>query len=193
MPETISKSWNTDLNYWDLHPIMKTFKVFNDLYKADKSKKKDKSSKIMWAIALAHDPHEENTWYRVNPADKKKLISEEYLEQPDFDWEDIGIQTLIEGYLNLTLTTAEKELFKLERKMAERGDFIDKTPYSLDYYEEDTGRAIKGTADQLDKMMANTDKIWTLLDKAKATLSAESMKTRLRGDVAESATDEGKI
>lgn len=193
MPETISKNWNTDLNYWELHPIIKTFKVFGDLYKTDKSKKKDKSSKIMWAVAMYADPHEENLWYRTNTMDRKKYIAEEYLENSSFDWEDKAIVLLIESYTELTLTTAEKEIFNLEKKMAERGRFIDETKYSLDYYDEENSRLMKGTADQLDKMMANTEKIWNLLVKAKGTLSDENMKTRLRGEVAESATDSNEL
>jgi len=61
----ISKNWNTDENYWQMNPIIKTISQFNKLYTSDKSKNKQKSSKIMWAIALFLDPNDSNVWRNV--------------------------------------------------------------------------------------------------------------------------------
>ena len=35
--QAITKNWNTDENYWQINPIMKTISQFNKLYTSDKS------------------------------------------------------------------------------------------------------------------------------------------------------------
>lgn len=195
--ESLSKNWNTDENYWVLHPQLKTVKLFKDLYSSDKSKKKIKSSKLMWAIALYIDPNDQNVWRNTNDKDKKELIATDYLEDSKFNWEDKLTQELIEEYKSRCLTIPEKELVRLLTKLEQRGKFLDSTNYSLDAYKEDSKGKItlvKGTADQLDKMMASTGKIYDHLLKIQQTISDEaSLKTRLRGDEVESATDAGMI
>jgi len=171
--------------------MMKTVKAFKDLYDKDRTKSKKTSSTMMWAIVLYCDPNEENPWRNESDKIKKQLISSDFLLDKAFDWEHQDTVLLIEEYTNRCLTIAEKELVRIQKKMSERGDFIDKTKYSLDTYVE--GRTIKGTADQLDKMMVSTIKIYEQLDKIKGMLAEESNKTRLRGNESESATDEGIV
>lgn len=190
MSVTITKIWNTDENYWILNPIMKTFKVFNDFYLSDKSKNKEQSSKIMWAIALYVDPSEYNPWRTTSDSDKKELIATDYLNNKNFNWEDPIYSQLIDTYIERCLTLAEKELVRFEKKLSQRGDFIDKTKYTLDEYDEDSGKVKKGTADQLDKMMVNTIKIYEQLDLIKAMFNKES-EGHLKGGSKESASEQG--
>ena len=153
----IDVSLNTDLNFWDVNPLFKTISVFKEFYTKDKSAKKKDSSKVMWAIALLIDPNDGNPWKNYSEDSKKLLIKTEFLEDEDFDFEDY--KELLEEYENRCLTIAEKELVRFERKIVGRGNFIAKTKYTLDEFNEDTGKLIKGTADQLDKVMLNTTKI----------------------------------
>lgn len=64
----------------------------------------------------------------------------------------------------------------MERKLIERTEFIMRTPYAIDKWERkndnDKMILVKGTADSLDKMFANTDKITTLINKALSELQA---------------------
>lgn len=190
---TIVKNWNTDLNFWEINPIFKTIKIFRDLYDSDKSKKKDKSSQLMWAIALLIDPNEANVWKNVAENEKRQLIAEEYLEDKKFKWEDY--QELLDVYEERCLTIAEKELVRFERKLVDRGDFINKTKYSLDEYEENNGRTklVKGTAEQLDKMMIATSKLTEQLSIIKDMLKQEQTEGRGRGGAAKSASEKGDI
>ena len=48
----ILEGFDTDVNFWKLHPQLKVPLPFASIYKEDKSKSKSKSSQIMWAIAL---------------------------------------------------------------------------------------------------------------------------------------------
>ena len=188
MAVVISKVWNTDENYWAMNPIMKTIKIFNDLFESDKSKGKTSSSKLMWAIALYIDPSEYNPWRTTSNDDKKELIATDYLKNPSFNWEDPEILSLLDAYEDKCLTLAEKELVRFEKKLSQRGAFIDRTDYSLDEYNEETGKIVKGTADQLDKMMVNTSKIYDQLKLISAMFSKETG-GHLKGDSKESASE----
>ena len=176
MPVSISRLWNTNENYWILHPQMQTIKQFGNLFDGDKSKGKEKSSRLMWAIALYSDPHDQNPWKNINYLDRQTLIGTDYLKDPKFNWEDPIIKELLKCYEEHCLTIAEKELARLEEKLTQRGDFIKESKYTLDEYEE-TERGVKlkkGTAEQLDKMMVNTTKIYEQLEIIKTMLSKES-------------------
>jgi len=191
---TIVKNFNPDLNFWDLNPSFKTIKLFNTLFEEDKSKKKDNSSQLMWAIAYLIDPNEANPWKNISEEDKKLLIADEYLENKKFNW--IEVQHLIDEYEERCLTIAEKELVRFERKLVDRGNFINTTRYSLDEYEESSNgkvKLVKGTADQLDKMMLNTTKLSEQLSLIKDMLKQEQSQGSLRAGASKSASESGKI
>lgn len=191
---TIAKNFNTDLNFWELNPMFKTVKRFLKLYEDDKSKGKKDSSQLMWAIALLIDPNEANIWRNLSEEDKKMLIRTEFLNEKDyFKWEDH--QELIDEYENRCLTIAEKELIRFERKLVDRGNFIAKTTYKLDEYEEDNGKVklIKGTAEQLDKMMLNTTKINEQYSIIKDMLKQEEAQGSLRAGAKKSASESKRI
>tara|TARA_R110002167_G_scaffold20995_20_gene76395 strand:+ start:262 stop:840 length:579 start_codon:yes stop_codon:yes gene_type:complete len=190
---SLSKNWNTDENYWSLHPQMKTIKAFSDLNKRDKSKGKKKSSTMMWAIALYIDPNEQNPWKNTNPLDRMKLIAEDYLNDPEFPWEDPDIQLLIDTYKEFSITVAERALLQIETKIADRAKFLDNTSYSMDTYNDESGKVEKGTADQLDKMMVNTVKIYQQLEQVKEMLDKESIEGHGKGGAVESASEQGLI
>lgn len=193
---TISPNWNTDLDYWSLHPGMKTFLVFDSLYREDKSKDKTESSKLMWAIALLVDPHEKNPWKNVNPLDKKMLISIDFLKDEKFNWDSEDIINLIEAYKDKCLTVAEKALVELQSKLAERAKFIKETTYTLDWYEETEKGGVKlmrGTAPQLDKMMTETKKIYDHLDLIKKQIETENISGSIKGGAIESASEKGEL
>ncbi len=197
MPVSISRKWNTDLNYWELNPMMKTIKEFGDLYKRDKQKKKAKSSQIMWAIAMLIDCHDENPWRTTSEIDKKILIAEEFIGDKKFPWDDDDMMLLRSKYEELILSPAEKEMVRFERNLADRQRFIDEATYSFDYYEENekSGKLTlkKGTADQLDKMMASTGKIYDQLTSIQAKLDKEKLESATKGGAVESASELGLI
>lgn len=176
MPTSISRLWNINENYWTLHPQVKSIKLFGELFESDKSKGKIDSSKLMWTIALYSDPHDQNPWKNINYLDRQTLIATDYLKNPKFNWEDESIKNLLNCYEEHCLTIAEKELMRLEEKLTQRGDFLKETKYTLDEYEEANGKVKlkKGTAEQLDKMMVNTTKIYEQLEIIKTMMSKEA-------------------
>lgn len=176
MPTSISRLWNINENYWTLHPQIRTIKLFGNLFDNDKSKGKTESSKLMWAVALYSDPHEQNAWKNINYIDRQTLIATDFLKNSKFNWEDENIKALLTCYEEHCLTIGEKELMRLEEKLTQRGDFLKETKYTLDEYEEKDGKIKlkKGTAEQLDKMMVNTTKIYEQLDIIKTMMSKEA-------------------
>ena len=190
---SISRNWNVTENYWLLNAGMLSIKLFRNLHAADKSKGKSRSSKLMWAIALYCDPHEDNPWKNTSRIDKEELIRVEYLENPDFDWAEESTILLVEEYDKRCLSIGERELVELENKVTDRARFIKGTKYSLDFFDEETGRAKKGTADQLDKMLLNTSKIYDQFEVIRSKISKETSKGHLRGGATESASETGEI
>ena len=47
--------FDIERNFWETHPDFKAAGPIGNLYKGDKTKKKDKTSRLMWTIALIWD------------------------------------------------------------------------------------------------------------------------------------------
>ena len=191
--EVVTKNWNTDENYWQMNPIMKTFEIFKKLYLKDKSKGKAHSSLLMWAIALLVDPSEENPWRNLPEDEKKLLISGDFLKINNFNWEDSEIVDLISFYEYIGLTKSERHLKQLEEKALERGRFIMQTPYSLDSFDEETNKIIKGTFNQLDSMLTNSLKVFQQIDQIKVLITKEKIEGVGKGGAVESLSEKGQL
>lgn len=188
--DTLLKILDTSVNFWVAHPNFLSVKLFKEFHTKDKSKKKDKSSRIMWAIALLVDLHPENTWRNKPEAEKKPVLAEDIIGDKDFDWD--SVQDLVNEYLDRCTSIPKKELRNFYNKIHDRQNFIDRTPFTLDDYNEE-GRLIKGTADQLDKMMVNTSKVWAVYDDLITKFRESEEEGQARGGRAESASEAGLI
>ena len=80
----ILEAFDTDVNFWQLHPQLKVPLPFASIYKEDKSKAKSKSSQIMWAIALLVDP--DSKFSNISFPTRKNMIAKDYLKDESFDW-----------------------------------------------------------------------------------------------------------
>jgi hypothetical protein len=186
------KTWLPQESFWILHPMAQEFGPFKVLYTKDKSKNKKESSTIMWAIAMLVDPHEDNLIRNQSLKEKKALIAEDYLNDKKFNWDHPEIKGLREFYFDNCLTIAEKELVRYEEKLVQRGDFISDQSYTMDFY-DDRGKIVKGTADQLDKMMLNSSKIFAEIENIKDKLTREDVEGQLKGGATESASEAGML
>jgi len=150
--------------FWKIYPSYATINPYKDLYKKDKSKSKKDSSRIMWTACLLYEFCDENPFGKLVEDEKKDLIQEDILQKKEFDWEEY--KKIFEFFKDSSISQTERSILELEEKLKERTDFIMSVSYSLDEY-DDNGKLVKGTADQLDKMLAQSDKMFTLMEKLK--------------------------
>lgn len=69
-------------NFWLFNPEMKIPEVFASLYKSDKSKNKEDSSRLMWGIYLIY--HRKSKFYNLPLEDKERLVAKDYLKNEKF-------------------------------------------------------------------------------------------------------------
>lgn len=167
-------SFSPTLNFWEEFPDFKIHRKFGDFWRANKKAGQlELSSKFMWALSLCYD--RKSVFFAQPEIDKWEVVSEDLFGDKNFmsklaedpDSSDLiflmggTLFNLIDSFEECIDTPLGVSLRAAEKKLQERDEFIKSTKYSTDYYEEVKGRTIlrKGTADQLDKMVVNTDKI----------------------------------
>lgn len=176
---SVLSNFSVDANFWDLNQLMRVPKLFASFYKEDKSKNKIESSKIMWAIAMLVDNSENNSYRNLREDDRKILIAEDYLKVSDFKWDNY--KELIALYQELNSSKLEKDLYLLESKLEERSKFIIDTKYTLE------------DGDKLDKIIANTQKIYDLIKTLRDNIEKGENEAATRGGRTESISERGLI
>ena len=190
---SLAKVWNPAENYWSLHPMMAMFGQFKEYHAQDKTKDKSESSRIMWAIAMLLDPHTDNTLRSTEKEDRIRLISEDYLEEPEFEWKHPYVVALINEYKFFGLTHLERQVTNFQKKLEQRDRFLDTTDYTLDTYSENSKSIVKGTAKELDVMMINTSKLNAEYRGLSEALEAEENAGDMKGGATESASESGQL
>ena len=87
-------------------------------------------------------------------------------------------EELKEFYMSSQISRLERTLIDAEEKMDERRIFLKATKYTMGSLCEKTGKYIGTTADLLDKMQSNTDKIYMNIEKAMKLVAAEQAATK---------------
>jgi hypothetical protein len=170
---------NTDNNFWKEFPELKIAPELDKLYFQDKTKNKEKSSKIMWGIHLCESL--DSKFY--NHPNKYDLISEKFIKEIGFEWE--AYSGTIEIYRELCLSDAERSLTLWNETMRLRSRSI-KEMYQTAIEEKDTDELVK-----LDKMLALTPKMFDDYKKIKADYEEE--KTHKSGKSIKSLSDDDVI
>lgn len=179
----VLNNYREGINFWTANPQYIT--IFKKFYTEDKSKNKEKSSTIMWAIFFYIHPRSD--FY--NLPDKDVILARDFIKDKSFKWEDYT--AIMDKAEESTLSQAEKSLVSWDKTLKKRDEFIHAQEFTLDNY-NDEGKLQKGTADQLDKMLANTNKLYQEYFKIVKELKEEEDK-RGRGNKIKSLTDSGEI
>jgi hypothetical protein len=132
--------FDTDRNYWENFPEAKVHPKFQSLYKSDTSKKKLKSSNIMWAIHLISHP--KSLMYH----DPNKQENIKNLLPPDWDWKTN--ESLLDTYKGLMLTEAQKALIDWDEMIKKRSTYLKNQDYDIE------------NGSDLDKLHRNTYAIY---------------------------------
>lgn len=187
--ETYSEENKT--KFWEIYPQYKT--LFNDFYKADKTKNKERSSKIMWAIVLYIHPLSD--FYNI--PNKDRYLAKGVIGDNKFRFEDY--KDLMDLAKDSIFTVAIKALDDWNLMMIKRDKFTKSQDFTLDGYQYDENEQpvlnkfgkpmiIKGNAEQLDKMLANTAKLYQDYQKVLDQLKQEKVKSK-KGSKRLSASD----
>ena len=172
----ILDSFDTDVNFWKVHPQLKVPLPFASIYKEDKSKSKSKSSQIMWAIALLADP--DSKFSNISYNTRKDMIAKDYLKDTKFDWD--SYKEAIHFYETTLITPAKRQLMVWNKKMDEKTLYLDTLTY------EDNADTIEGLLKTNVKLFEDYERLLKLVDK-------ENNEGSTKGGAEESASEKGLI
>ena len=168
--------FDIEQNFWEVYPDFKVAMSFKQLYKSDKSRGKINSSRLMWFIAYTRDMN--SKFYNLPQEEKDSIIGTDYLKDDNFYSNNKKeLDPLIEDYIKLMYSPSRKHLMDWDKKLNERSALIGSIPYTLENYEE------------LDKMAANTPKIYKAIADLKTELDKEEGSGNLKGGAVESLSD----
>lgn len=172
----VIESWNPEANFWDINPQLKVVSKFAKLYNEDKTKSKAQSSKLMWAIAFVADF--DSKFRSLSEDERKKLVAEDYLHDPEFDWNIVDEQ--IKGW-EIFMSPAQKQMMQWERLMNEKDEWLKTLKFD------------GNTADEIEKRLMSNIKLYEAYDEIKARLSKESDSGVMMGGGMESLSERGEI
>lgn len=168
-----------DNNFWTFNAELIILEEFNKFYDEDKSKNKEDSSKIMWAVHYAFHP--ESKFF--NLPNKLDILAKDFLKKPSFKWN--SIQNIIDTFKSLVLTDVERALVTWNEIMLMRDSSL-KDMYMGAINSKDTDELVK-----LDKMLSNTPKMFEDYKKIKKDYDEE--KVTKKGKSIASLSDSGEI
>jgi len=197
-------SFQKKLNFWEEFQDYKLHPIFGEIWKLNKKTKLEKSSLFMWALTLCYD--RKSSFFPQPEIEKWEVVCEDLLDDSKVfinlatsEDEDkyivLPINTpfsyIVQKFEETIDTPLGISLRLLEKKLAERTEFIRDTKYTVDRYKEVKGKniLIKGTADQLDRMFANTKKITDLIQEAINALQSSTGVSKNKGGGEASLSD----
>ena len=215
-------SFNKKLNFWEEFRDYQLHPIFTRIYKANRKDRLEASSLFMWALSLCYDRKstfynqpEQDKWEVVSEdlfGHPEALLNFALYDDPKEDDPfaleethpiinmpvDLDFRKIIHEFEKTIDTPLGLSLRELERKLVERTNFIMMTPYTIDSTTTGGTEAnpkqvlVKGTAEQLDKMFANTEKINALITKSMENLRAAAGQGVTKGGQLESLGDKGE-
>jgi hypothetical protein len=172
----ILERFDIDTNFWKINPQLRIPEEFNNIYKADKSKNKTKSSKIMWAIALLVDP--DSKFANISFKTRQNMISKDYLKDEKFKWDDYS--EAINFYERSLISPAKRQLMVWNKKMDEKTIYLDTLTY------EENADTIEGLLKTNVKLFEDFERLLRLVDR-------EKNEGATKGGAEESASEKGLI
>lgn len=169
----------SDMSFWEIYPDLLIIEELQSLYKKDKSRGKEDSSKTMWGIYYVYNP--DSIFF--NFPNKLETVAKDYFKDPKFKWEKID--NLVNIYKNIVLSDAERALVSWNEIMIMRDKAI-KELYKSAIDNSDTDELVK-----IDKMLALTPKMFD--DYKKVKKDYEEEKTTKKGKSIKSLSETGEI
>lgn len=136
-------------------------KEFNDLWEADKDKKKINAHNDFKYVYLTADT---NSPYYNFPDDKRKSFVSLECYNKDNIKESEPLKAAISKYKELTETSLQRLLKAVQNKIDDAADFLNRTKYS-----ETTQRSINDTVKNIASYVDQEEKIKNAIEKEKGT------------------------
>lgn len=172
----VVESWDIQSSFWKQNPQFTGIEPYATLYKEDKSKGKEDSSKHMWAYALLCDV--ESKYRQVGFTQRKDLICRDYLKDKKFDW--VKHQKFIDGW-ELFKTPMEKQMEQWKRFIHEKNELMSTLKLELENWEV------------IEKMLLSNGKLQDEYDKIMKRINQEEDSGTVMGGAVESLAESGVI
>jgi hypothetical protein len=182
---SVLKNFDDKQNFWQVNPHFKLLGAFKEFYKNDRSRGKEESSRIMWAVAFRLDPSENNIYRNLSDDDKCKYLAKDFLKNEKFDWDTYS--PIIDFYKSMILTQAQKSLISWNEILEMRDKQL------KGWYKEALKSKDIGLIVELDKIVALTAKFYQDYKKIKEDFDVEETAVRGSGNKIKSLTDSGEI
>lgn len=191
----IIEAFTPEVNFWEVCPQLTSAGPTKKLYDSDKTKNKTQSSKLMWSIAFIWDLT--SKFYSLPEKGKDSKIDIVFTDvYGDATYPEKNIDQIEElkyFYIQLQDSPAKRTLREIEAKLEERARFLNNTKYDLGT-PTDKGGWVGNTASIVDKMLADTKKIYDLYEAAVKAVEKENQgEERNRGGGQSSLTDTNTI
>jgi hypothetical protein len=134
----------------------------------------------MWAISLL--VHTKSKYANLTYDQRLDLINDDFLSGDKFKLDpEEEHSELIKTYQKLSMTRTQRIARQWGDKLDERFKFIDDMPYTIE------------NAEQLDKMMQYTEKLWKHYITCLKDLEEENASSQVMGGAVESLSEQNRI
>lgn len=163
--------WDIEKNFWELNPQLKL--AFKDIYSKDKSRNKENSSQIMWAVALFIDP--KSKFKDLDESYREELIRDDYLKTFSIK----AYKEIIDKWKTF-LSPAERQLILWDKFINEKNEYM----ATLNYAEN---------GDEIEKRLLSNKNLFTELVRLKALIAEEESEGIVQGGSIESLGEKKEI
>jgi len=174
----VVNSWDINANFWVLHPQLLLAEGFKEFHKQDKSKNKEDSSKIMWAIAFIYDNESQYSNWPIK--DRIKFVNTEILEGK-IKFSEQEYKAIIKTYDSFQDTPARRQLKEWARIMDEKTDLLKTLKYTTESYK------------MVEEMLISNSKLYSELERIQAKIDQEEVGTKTKGGSQESLSEKGDL
>ena len=164
-------------NFWELNQDLLIIKSLKELYEGDRSKGKEESSNIMWAIYFVYDYCSK---YSKHPLDLRiKLVEENFLgESGYFEKNSLRLKEVIEVYLWLQKDSERRYLDTWQEIVESRRIYLEDLAKKLNKLPDGKKDMV---IEVLDRALLNTEKI--LAQKDEILKRINKLGERTKGDL----------
>lgn len=173
-------SFDTDMNFWEVYPDLKIALSFKNLYKSDKSRGKEVSSRKMWFLVLTNALN--SRYINIPEEERYQIIGEDYMGDENYYKNNKDVmEPLKQDLLKLMDTPSSRHLRQWLKTLEDRTTFLESVEYDLNNF------------DKLDKMAANTSSLMETFKKINDAMVKEAGSGDVKGGGRESLNDTGEI